>query len=356
VDSGLYAPRVHLPAIAEFQRDTALQRRLTELWLRGHPQGQLAPLWRWALALSTNDQRALAPLRRQFENVDVGVLYAIVDYAHMHGVGIDDADRAISILKQRRDRGYDIYALERALNAGHHSEAVRLVEEQQQRANESPARVLGNRRTWAFFLGISADDVLPMLATWEREVEAAGSVVPETEPERERFLGQRCGWGLWRLHNGDREDVQEAIKIFRQVKIGATEPPETERRMAWCPLLLQASLEVRPGYRSLALEQLDSVSHLGLRTPINVMVARLWEKQGDPKRALAAVRRRWYDSTIHLATHLREEGRLAALTGDRPGAIKAYKHFLALRPNPDPHLRAEVARIRAEVARLEGRR
>ena len=50
----------------------------------------------------------------------------------------------------------------------------------------------------------------------------------------------------------------------------------------------------------------------------------------------------------------REEGRLAALVGDREGAIKAYSHYLALRYNPEPSVKPEVDRVRAELARLVG--
>jgi hypothetical protein len=51
---------------------------------------------------------------------------------------------------------------------------------------------------------------------------------------------------------------------------------------------------------------------------------------------------------------LREEGRLAALVGDRAGAIKAYSHYLALRHNPEPTVKPEVGRVRSELARLVG--
>ena len=51
---------------------------------------------------------------------------------------------------------------------------------------------------------------------------------------------------------------------------------------------------------------------------------------------------------------IREEGRVAALTGDRAGAVRAYEHYLALRSDPEPALRPEVERVRAELARLVG--
>ncbi len=68
------------------------------------------------------------------------------------------------------------------------------------------------------------------------------------------------------------------------------------------------------------------------------------------------MRRRAYNwsNSQYLATFLREEGRLAALTGDRAGAIRAYQHYLALRSDPEPSLKPEVDRVRAELARLVG--
>jgi hypothetical protein len=89
----------------------------------------------------------------------------------------------------------------------------------------------------------------------------------------------------------------------------------------------------------------------------NLVIARLAEAQGDLALALRAVRRRgngfisfpWY-----LSTFLHEEGRLAALTGDTIGAIRAYQHYLALRPNPEPEVKREVDGVREELARLMG--
>ncbi len=88
----------------------------------------------------------------------------------------------------------------------------------------------------------------------------------------------------------------------------------------------------------------------------NLVVARLREAQGDLKGALAAVRRRLYfrGPALYLSTYLREEGRLAALTGDRAGAVRAYQHYLALRSDPEPALKPEVDQVRAELAKIVG--
>jgi hypothetical protein len=89
----------------------------------------------------------------------------------------------------------------------------------------------------------------------------------------------------------------------------------------------------------------------------NLEVARLRERQGNIPAALSAVRRRPYSyhTTDYLASHLRQEGRLAALSGDTAGAIRAYRHYLALRSDPEPALRPVVEAVRAELAKLAGR-
>jgi hypothetical protein len=152
-----------------------------------------------------------------------------------------------------------------------------------------------------------------------------------------------------------------------------------------CATLLEAKLSAVPGIAgaAAALDRLDSlmrsgpggqrngppvsftlspayvrsmvgVSPVGFEDFANLEVARLREQQGNNQAALAAVRRRSYayHLTDYLAAHLREEGRLAALTGDRPGAIRAYQHYLALRSNPEPALRPAVEATRSELAKL----
>jgi hypothetical protein len=96
------------------------------------------------------------------------------------------------------------------------------------------------------------------------------------------------------------------------------------------------------------------ISPCGFEDFANLEVAHLRERQGNVQAALSAVRRRSYSYhlTDYLAAHLREEGRLAAITGDRPGATRAYQHYLALRSDPEPALQPEVQAVRAELVKL----
>src|SRR5262249_9632599 len=85
----------------------------------------------------------------------------------------------------------------------------------------------------------------------------------------------------------------------------------------------------------------------------NLVVARLQKRAGRTEAALAASRRWWYmGRTLFLSTSLHEEARLAEATGDRAGAIRAYRHYLALRSRPEPSLEAEAEQARSALARL----
>jgi hypothetical protein len=194
-----------------------------------------------------------------------------------------------------------------------------------------------------------------------------------------------CVATLWRLSHGELRGAAQAIERLRGRAPG--DSPESLRSNAVCATLLEAKLATASGATgaAAALDRLDSlirsgpggsrngppvsftlspayvrstvgISPVGFEDFGNLEVARLRERQGDRRAALAAVRRRpyAYHLTDYLAPHLREEGRLAALTGDRSGAVKAYRHYLALRSDPEPALRQEVEAVRAELTKLSG--
>jgi hypothetical protein len=103
-------------------------------------------------------------------------------------------------------------------------------------------------------------------------------------------------------------------------------------------------VEHRPGSRAL-LNRLDSLLLIGTpwhwALPEYRITARLWEAVGEPTLAVAAIRRRRMDIANYLAADLGEEGRLALAAGDTTGAIAAWRHYLALRSDPEPVLRTQ---------------
>jgi serine/threonine-protein kinase len=73
-----------------------------------------------------------------------------------------------------------------------------------------------------------------------------------------------------------------------------------------------------------------------------MQVARLYQEQGRVDRALRVSLRRW--SSLGMpnpglnAEYARLEGNLAALAGDKPAAIRAYRKYLMLRRDPEPSM------------------
>jgi len=86
-----------------------------------------------------------------------------------------------------------------------------------------------------------------------------------------------------------------------------------------------------------------------------LIVARCHEAMGDRGGALAMLSRRALDPVYgprYLAGYLYDEGRLSLLAGDRVRALRAWRHFLVLRDEPDPALRPQVAMVRRVVDSL----
>jgi hypothetical protein len=194
-----------------------------------------------------------------------------------------------------------------------------------------------------------------------------------------------CVVALWRLSHGELGGAAQAITRLRSRAPG--DSPASHTTATVCRVLLEAKLAAASGAAGAAdaLDRLDTlmrsgpggsrngppvaftlspayvrsmvgISPVGFEDFANLEVAHLRERQGDLQAALAAVRRRpyAYHLTDYLAAHLREEGRLAAMTGDRAGAVRAYRHYVALRSDPEPALRPAVDTIRAELAKLVG--
>jgi tetratricopeptide (TPR) repeat protein/TolB-like protein len=175
-----------------------------------------------------------------------------------------------------------------------------------------------------------------------------------------------CTWftaGVYDLMRGNPQTARMVLQKFRAHNACWAEAPSMCAGFALILEALLASADSTPD-ASAKLVQVDSMLRdapvtLGpLIQAGNLIVARLWERSGDLPRALAAVRRRvrLIGGPELYATYLREEGRLAAATGDREGAARAYRRYLTLRENAEPSLQPQVVKVRTELARIERER
>lgn len=197
---------------------------------------------------------------------------------------------------------------------------------------------LGEQARRALDSGVTADCLSPMICTW--------------------FTA-----GLYDFMRGNPQTARTVLQRFHTHNSCWTEAPSMCTGYAFILDALLASMDRRPD-ASAKLVQLDSMLRdapvtLGpLIQAGNLVAARLWERSGDPNRALAAVRRRvrLVGGPELYATYLREEGRLAAVTGDRDGAALAYRRYLTLRADAEPSLQPQVVKVRTELARIERER
>jgi hypothetical protein len=178
----------------------------------------------------------------------------------------------------------------------------------------------------------------------------------------------RYAVGQYNLKAGNLSPVRLAIADLRGAKPHPDSVWQADEPRAFA-LLLEAQLDAREGSPEARkrLRQLDSVlanprlpfnffdfGRPPLFTYGNLVAARLHEEAGDTAAALAAVRRRVIGNASypHYVRYRREEGRLAASLGDTAGAIRAYRHYLALRSAPEPRLRAQADTVRIDLAEL----
>ena len=254
--------------------------------------------------------------------------------------------------------------MQTALNRGRPSEVVRRA--------DSPARglraELRDQVLNALYWG--ADTVAGRRAAHELARWADAPTVKGLDARYQYF--DVCTVGQWRAAHGDVLAANRAVTRLRAATVPGLEPDSMARFgrvMSLCAQLLdaaRATYEGLPDARA-RLALADSLARASVwevccSDPVmgaNLIIAGLWERQGDVPHALRAVRRgsaRFLLNPNYLSTFAREEGRLAAIVGDTAGAVRAYRHYLGLRFDPEPSIRAEVDRVRRELDALSRKR
>jgi serine/threonine-protein kinase len=377
LDSTYAAPISNLLRSAVPSGDTATVRQLVQRYLRTDSTSEAADLFRWTNAAASGDKRAIIEVRRRMPSMHPTALGWIALHAIYYGIDLDGAEAALDALRRgarsQRDR-FHMFLPEREFlgNRGrldemaaradsfHAAESAPLVERLARKAlNRVEVEV------WAEDAkGLTAAALL--LDTAHRKLPVMSGA-----PGDINFLAMQtaCASGYARLRQRQFLAAATAAARLREIRRILVDTLSLTRygpALAFmvhstavaCAATLDAAIaaeEERPNARALA--QIADTLLIGLpRFPRNVfglMLAGAYDALGDPSAGLRVLRRRELDGpAFFLASILREEGRLAARVGDREGAIRAYRHYLAMRTQPDPALQAEVRRVREELAAL----
>ncbi|HSD30486.1 MAG TPA: serine/threonine-protein kinase [Gemmatimonadales bacterium] len=370
LDSEFTAPIVHLIDLAARDDDAVSLRSLSALYFMKDSVGDIVDYLQWRTAAALGNRSALARLAARMPGIPKESLRRILVAAQLDGIPTMDAERAASAWVRASDTPMERwFALLRyhdlLLNRGAPSAAMAITDSLHTVWPRSHAHL---RIRVADALYGSGDTAAARAATDEL-AGSLGAALSGDREERAEQYDDACTVEQWRLAHGDTRSADGTIARL----LASSTPhdsPETEAYSHWCAITLQAVLSSVRSPTELAAPQhaLDSLLATGPR-PLelvqpgyfrsfvfgNLLASRLHESAGDFAGALAAVRKRPYigAGTAFLASYLRQEGRLSAAVGDSDGAIRAYRHYLALRLYPESRIAVEVARVRASLSELE---
>jgi serine/threonine-protein kinase len=362
LDSTFAPAAEHLLLIEAHRGDTGAVRRLGTHFLSIDPASENADGVRWRMAVALGDTAELSVIQRRRDTLTPISAHTMAYMSQMDAVDLDRAqhvaDAAVQNARQQSDRYVALLtAHDLALNRGRPSAAVVASTRARDVAAASARVSLRERVRDALYW--DGDSTAAAIAVRELERTAFGPT-PEKPADRFGQVVDLCNVELWRAGHDDSRSVASSVARLRRIPVEGPDA-STAAFAQSCATLLDAvaATSSRRSDAPVAVARLDSMLKTGpggfVQDAGNLILARLKERRGDVRGALAAVRRRetFLTRPLYLSTFLREEGRLAALAGENDAAIEAYRHYLALRASPEPPLKSEAEFVRDELGKLE---
>jgi hypothetical protein len=350
--------------------DTASVRRLVAIGLRADSTGEQARYLRWHLAISRGDSARRA-LWARLKDVPAQDFIKIGLFSASTGIAAEDGERAGAEALRLSESPALRAALRHlgALSHGRPAEALQTADIPGDRQTDGLVRRIADALYWG-------GDTTAARAAARRLARFADGPPAGAHEVQEQYQAI-CALAHWRQARGVLGNAEAAIRKLRTAIVPGLSGDDSTSFVQYaelCAALLAAmrSAALRLPEAPSRLKEADSLARAftsavccgepdklvgtNFWAGANLVIARLAEAQGDLSFALRAARRRGapfnLGPTFYLASYLREEGRLAALTADTASAIRAYQHYLALRSQPEPALRPEVERVQTELAQL----
>ena len=351
LDSSFAAPLGHLVELAAMRGDRAESARLATLYFARDSTADLADYVRWRVAIAFNDTVALLQLRNRRSRLSLINLRRMLGISQVVGAELADIDgvaaelrRLAATASERQSVLRELHNLE--LNRGRPRAAQALLQEYDVlQSSRGPAREIA---------------ILDALYGDGDSIVAAEAAIALGRDSPGGEFGE-CVVAQWRVLA--RQNPPGSVPS--RPASGKTMPGSPPADVALCRAMLDVA-NAMTGTNVPSPNALMRLERAWQRTgpatffsaPIEngacLLLARGHARRGESAAALRIVRRRGYQhlTTTYLAASLREEGRLASLVGDVPGAARAYRHYLALRSAPEPALAAEVADVKTSLARV----
>jgi len=340
LDASFSPARRMLTLLLARRGDVAALRTLLATQPPADTADALAVFVRWRVAKALDDSRALSRVRSALDDAPNGALRAIAMTSQFDGVSTRDGDRAIEILRRRPLSDAELVDLtlarhSRALNAGDFDAALTITGElgsyQPSLHPHLRLRVLdalyskGNR-----VAAREAANALQRLTAGARPATGADSAVR---------MADECVLGQWAIAQHDTAAARRVVAPLRAAAVSRYPVPVGANPLT-CAELLETSLAVEARGKG-AAERLAHMDSLMLSGPAvgdamryaNLVVAREYQRLGDPRRGLAALQRRSFMRgwPRYRATGLQLQIDLALAAGDTATARSAKQRLEATR-------------------------
>ena len=343
---------VHLVDWAVIDRDTAKLARLEAIKRARNATG--LAYQNLTIARLLGDSATARAVRAGMDTMSDHNLEALALRPLVFADGSVEALKALEMLLKRPVTGDDkrnVHALAQSLylSLGHPRKSTEILQRQIETEPDRRAN-------------LQARALLDALYSYGDSAFAA-RVAGDIERDRERYnaseqLAVGCAFTQWQLWQGKPVDAGDIVRRLRAL------PAESENHasaMVCAHVInaLDATLNQRADAAS-ALSALDDYLKVGppadetLLNAANIVAARLFERRGDTTGAYRAISRQGFHPAFmhYYPDMVREQARLAEITGDRDKAIKLNTRYLSFHESAEPEMRARDNQVRDRLARL----
>lgn len=358
LDSAYVPAMLHLIHMAALRGDSAPAMRWLRRFEAADSGAHALDSYRWMAATGIGDSVQMRELSSDFKTMTDESLERIGQWSSLSSFTPRDGQRALDLLW---DRVGMAPASAAAVNASMRRAELLYNMGRPAAARRALVSTPGDSafdRRWAVHASLvsGVDTVAGALAAAALAASARGERSQDQSHRAQREI-DGCFAALWSLSRGDERPAVATIVQLRAIDSTRVDPAMMSQTQH-CALLLEAQLRVRQrsaDARSL-VQRLDSALRTRPYELLEVLsvffLSRTWDERGEPARALRVIRRREWNVAFSADAQWREEGRLAALAGEREEAIRAFRASLALSYAPEPALQPAVERARAALSRL----